>query len=66
MNMNDTKWLIWSNEHKGWWKPFGNGYCKSRAHAGRYSFEIAASTVRNANCMLKDEPNEAMVLDEKE
>ena len=57
------QWLIWSNEHCGWWRPNHAGYCYERKDAGRYSFEEACQIVKNANYALAREPNEAMVLD---
>jgi hypothetical protein len=45
----EVKWLIWSNEHRGWWKPNRCGYCKRRDEAGRYGFEEAKQIVTDAN-----------------
>lgn len=56
-------WLIWSNEHKAWWAPDGNGYVRDRANAGLYEFEDALQIVADANRGLTHEPNEAMVPD---
>lgn len=61
----DKKWLIWSIEHHGWWKPAERGYTHLREHAGKYSFEKAIQIVRGANIMLDDTPNESMVLYEE-
>jgi len=30
-------YLIWSNEHAGWWGPGGAGYTRKLSQAGRYS-----------------------------
>lgn len=65
MDSTGQNWLIWSNEHKAWWAPREHGYCRTRAEAGRYSYERAIEIVRNANIALKGEPHEAMVLDER-
>lgn len=58
-------WLIWSNEHKAWWKANGSGYVENRAAAGRYSYGEAAQICRDANAHPRrlQEPNEAMVQD---
>jgi hypothetical protein len=61
--MTNDKWLIWSNEHRAWWRPNGNGYCTLRKEAGRYTYEVALEIVQNANYRLEHEPHEAMVLD---
>lgn len=58
-------WLIWSNEHSQWWRPFGNGYTHSREKAGRFSFEEAARYVLQANQFTHD-PQETLVPDFKE
>ena len=57
-------WLIWSNEHRGWWKPNQAGYTKNRIAAGRYKFELARQIILNANRYLdSDTPNETMCPD---
>jgi hypothetical protein len=38
------KYLIWSNEHRMWWRPNKAGYTTSLATAGRYSREEALQT----------------------
>jgi hypothetical protein len=63
--MNEA-WLIWSNEHKAWWKPGSSGYTNIARDAGHYSFEQARQICRDANqfrgCgFMKMEPNETMV-----
>lgn len=66
---NDTKWLIWSNEHESWWAPESRGYTTSFEKAGRYNFDQAIKICRGANYLLnapgevkgKIIPNEAMV-----
>ena len=30
------KFLIWSMEHKAWWRPEAEGYTRLRAEAGRF------------------------------
>lgn len=34
-------YLIWSNEHRAWWRPFRMGYTTQLLLAGRYPREIA-------------------------
>lgn len=55
------EWLIWSNEHAGWWKPLRKGYTKLREEAGRYTYREALEIVSGANIGLHDIPNEAMI-----
>lgn len=63
--MEKEKWLIWSNEHAGWWKPARRGYTEKISEAGRYDFEEAEEIVRLANRyhFLQDTiiPNESML-----
>ena len=65
MNKENTLWLIWSIEHKGWWKPEFAGYTNQRAMAGRYSYAAAVNIVRDANIGKHNIPNEAMILYEE-
>lgn len=61
-------WLIWSNEHRGWWAANEMGYVQSRDDAGRYSYDDALAIVRGANKHLDPLgiPKEAMIKDEHE
>lgn len=52
---------IWSNEHRGWWKPRRQGYTENRKEAGIYNEEEALEIVESANIDLGNVPNEAMV-----
>ncbi len=56
------KWLIWSNEHGGWWKPNELGYTHTHSEAGRYDFARALEIVTRANENLRGEhvANETM------
>jgi len=54
-------WLIWSNEHKAWWKPHVNGYTPFRSEAGTYSYKEALQIVAQANIACGDIPNETIV-----
>ena len=42
-------YLIWSNEHRAWWRPKAQGYTDSHERAGRYTREeaVAHSRVRD-------------------
>jgi len=59
------KWLIWSHEHRGWWKPGGLGYTKVRGEAGRFSLGEAAQICAEANLTLTGPqfPDETMCPD---
>lgn len=57
------RYLIWSNEHCGWWKGNRHGYTTATHRAGLFGFEEARDIVTNANRYLfpHDTPNEFMV-----
>jgi len=46
--MADDRYLIWSNEHRAWWRPGGYGYTAVLLEAGRYSREKALHICRDA------------------
>lgn len=62
--MNDSLWLIWSIEHRAWWRSNWGGYTEDRQEAGAYDYEEALKIVRGANGHRHrfDPPNEAMIL----
>lgn len=41
----NAKFLIWSWEHRGWWRPKSYGYTADWRDAGRYSWDQAAEIV---------------------
>lgn len=43
------EFLIWSEEHGGWWNPSGWGYTFSIRLAGRFTAEQATRIVSEAN-----------------
>jgi hypothetical protein len=45
--MNET-YLIWSNEHAGWWKGNRHGYASGLAGAGHFSRDEAIEICRDA------------------
>jgi hypothetical protein len=55
--------LIYSNEHRAFWKPDSQGYTMLLHEAGRYDRSEAARIVAQANSHRSlDMPNEVMVL----
>lgn len=56
-------YLIWSNEHRAWWKPNQRGHTTRTDKAGRFTSFEARSIVMNANRFQKPDetPNEIMV-----
>jgi hypothetical protein len=51
--MTDAKYLIWSNEHRAWWRPSHAGYTCLIEGAGRYSRAEAERICQNANEYLQ-------------
>lgn len=43
------RYLIWSTEHRAWWKPFRNGYTTRTDKAGQYSLIEAMAILEDAN-----------------
>ena len=43
-----NSYLIWSNEHRGWWLPNSNGYTADIKLAGIYCRDEALDIVRDA------------------
>lgn len=43
-----TAYLIWSNEHRAWWRPNRCGYTTYVRNAGRYQRDEAIQIARNA------------------
>lgn len=44
----NPQYLIWSNEHRAWWRPEKCGYTTHLAMAGRYSHDVAMKICRAA------------------
>jgi hypothetical protein len=47
-------WVVWSEEHGGWWKPGRTGYTQSLERAGRYTEAQAKEIEANANRYLPE------------
>jgi len=45
---SEEVFLVWSNEHRGWWRPQRRGYTRDLAEAGRYSRAQAIEICRGA------------------
>jgi hypothetical protein len=41
-------YLVWSNEHRAWWKPGGYGYSTGLRGAGQFSRDRAIEICRDA------------------
>ena len=50
-------WMIWSNEHRAWWKPGRSGYTMDYEEAGRYSLEEAVDICEEANAPYFERDN---------
>jgi hypothetical protein len=46
--MDEDLYLIWSNEHRGWWRPGGWGYTPGLNQAGRFSRAQAIDICKRA------------------
>jgi hypothetical protein len=42
------RYLIWSNEHRMWWRANGSGYTATIEEAGRYTYQQARDIVRKS------------------
>jgi hypothetical protein len=51
--MTEKRYVIWSEEHGGWWAGGSWGYTRSLRQAHRYSQEQAAAIIKNANAYIK-------------
>lgn len=58
--MISNNYLIYSYEHKAWWKPGERGYSEDIGGAGVYSFEKAVEICKSAN-LYTNSPNEVMI-----
>lgn len=44
------RFLVWSNQHRMWWRGGHRGYTEFIEEAGRYTHAAAAAIVRTATC----------------
>ncbi len=60
----EEQYLIWSNEHRAWWRPGSQGYCRDVRKAGLYSKEKAVGMSFNGRdgwCIPDENPDEIAV-----
>lgn len=55
------KWLVWSNEHRAWWRPNWQGYTVMLDQAGRYSKDEASAICERAGWVIDGIPPEIPV-----
>ena len=53
--MTQSHYLIWSMEHRAWWKPGGWGYTTVTHKAGRYQPQEAIKLCAEANRLATEE-----------
>ena len=53
--------LIWSHEHKAWWRPNSMGYTRELSNAGIYREDDAKEIVERATLNWNLPPNELPV-----
>lgn len=53
--------LIWSNEHRAWWRPHRAGYTQCIQQAGIYSGKDAMQIVSDATLRWMEAPKEVPV-----
>jgi hypothetical protein len=64
MNTPKKEWVIWSNEHAAWWKPYERGYTYVFQEAGLYTEDEVKRILEKANIVEygKGIPNEVALL----
>jgi hypothetical protein len=55
------EWLIWSNEHRGYWRGDQLGYTEEVSEAGRFSLVEAIEICERASFGSRGVPNETML-----
>jgi hypothetical protein len=48
MEVANQIYLVWSNEHQGWWRHGSSGYTRGLRNAGRYTRDAALQICREA------------------
>lgn len=61
MDNIEGAYLVWSNEHRAWWRANSCGYTKQVSDAGRYSREQAIEISRGRGWPTKGIPDEVPV-----
>jgi hypothetical protein len=56
------KYLVWSNEHTGWWRPDRMGYTQHLSEAGHFTRQAAMSICIGAMLGSREVLNEVPVL----
>lgn len=56
-------WLIWSHEHKAWWRADGWGYVRRSNRAGRFTYDEAFKMCQQANRYSKHLEEEMIHVD---
>lgn len=65
MTPDPRVWLVWSREHRAWWRPNAAGYCTSVLDAGRYTLEEATDHCNTrSRDPQKDDPEVMVHMDE--
>lgn len=54
-------YLIWSNEHRQWWRPNSMGYTSNISEAGLYSQGAMREIIKGATLDWHQAPNELPV-----
>jgi hypothetical protein len=61
MSYDFGPYVIWSHEHRAWWRPNAMGYTANIQHAGIYNQDAALEIVRNATHDWTHPPHEIPV-----
>lgn len=56
-------YLVWSNEHRCWWRPGSRGYTQKIESAGRFDRDEAIKISRGRGWPAKGIPDEVPVLE---
>ncbi len=51
----EQMYLIWSNEHQGFWRPSKHGYTADQSEAGRFDWKQACEILKQANVVRAEE-----------
>lgn len=59
--MTDELWLIWSNDHRAWFTPGGNGFTTITGEAGVYATAAADEIMAASNSLAVPAPTKEQV-----